>query len=63
MVKPKRERRRKSVPKMEEREPIEIEVRFCLPDPPPPAFPGATPTVQPDKKTGGAERPGVTFRF
>jgi hypothetical protein len=63
MVKPKRERQRKSAPKTEERESIEIEVRFCLPDPPPPAFPGTKPADTTAKKADGPERPPVIFRF
>jgi len=63
MAKPKRERQRKSVSSDEKREPLEIVVSFSLPDPPPPTFLGTQPAVQPDKKTSGAERPGVTFRF
>ncbi len=63
MAKPKRERQGKSVSKIKPHEPIEIQVRFCLPDPTPPAIPGAQAPVQPDKKTGKPERPGVTFRL
>jgi len=63
MPKPKSHRRRKSVSNDEKREPLEIEVRFCAPAPPPPAFPGTEVAPQPAKKTDGTERPPLIFRF
>ncbi len=63
MKQSKRSRQRKSAPKQEVGEPVEIEVRFSLPDPPPPAFPGVKPAVHRAKKAGKVERPGVTFRL
>jgi len=63
MPKPKGDRRRKSVSKDEKPEPLEIEVRFCAPEPPPPAFPGTEVAAHPAKKTGGPKRPPLIFRF
>lgn len=63
MAKPKSDRRRKSVSKEEKREPIEIEVRFDAPAPPPLAFPGTEAAVPPAKKSDGPERPPLIFRF
>jgi len=63
MSKPKGARQAKSAQKPAKYEPIEIQVRFSAPDPAPPAFPGATPTVPTAKKSDRPERPGVTFRL
>lgn len=63
MPKPKSDRRRKSAFKNEKREPIEIEVRFDAPAPPPLAFPGTKVAALPAKKTDGPERPPLIFRF
>jgi len=63
MPRPKSDRRRKSASKDEKHEPLEIEVRFCAPTPPPLGFPGAEVAPQPAKKTDGPERPPLIFRF
>lgn len=63
MPKPKIDRRRKSASKDEKREPLEIEVRFCAPAPPPPAFPGTEVAAPPAKKRDGPERPPLIFRL
>jgi len=63
MAKPKRERRSKSVPSSDKREPLEVEVRFSLSKPPPPPFIVTRETAQPVKKADGPELPPLTFRL
>jgi hypothetical protein len=63
MAKPKRERRSKSVPSSDKREPLEVEVRFSLSKPPPPPFIVTPSAPQPAKKADGTEPPPLTFRL
>lgn len=63
MPKPKNDPRRTSASKEAKREPIEIEIRFDAPPPPPLAFPGTEVTAPPAQKSDGPKRPPLIFRL
>jgi hypothetical protein len=63
MAESKNARRRKSVPKDQEREPLEVVVSFSAPEPPPLAAAGAKLTPPTAKNVRRSKRRPLTFRF